>query len=61
VQVLANGFGLKKCITFFIGIAKACGTLRAYNDENQVAPKGASILNPIDIDEDVAKKIIKSL
>jgi len=51
----------EKMHNIFTGITKACGTPRAYNDENQVAPKGASILNPIDIDEDVAQKILKSL
>jgi hypothetical protein len=34
---------------------------RAYNDENQVAPKGASILNLVDIDEDVAHEIFNLL
>jgi len=51
----------EKMHNIFVGITKACGTPRAYNDENQVAPKGASILNPIDIDENVAQKILKSL
>jgi hypothetical protein len=45
----------------FEGVTKAYRTPWAYNDDNQVAPKGASILNPIDIDEDVAQKIFKCL
>jgi hypothetical protein len=51
----------KKMHNIFARIAKAYGTPRAYNDGKQIAPKGASILNPIDIDEDVAQEIPKSL
>ncbi len=51
----------EKMHNIFVGIAKACGTPRTYNDGKQVAPKGASILNFIDIDEDVAQEITKFL
>ncbi len=37
------------------------GALGAYDDGNQVAPKGARILNLVDIDKDVAEEILKSL
>lgn len=37
------------------------GAFGTYNDGNQVAPKGASILNHVDIDEDVTQEIPKSL
>ncbi len=45
----------------FVGIAKANGAPKAYNDGNQVAPKATSILNLVHIDEDVAHEIPKSL
>jgi hypothetical protein len=45
----------------FVGIAKASGALKAYDDGNQVALKALSILNLVDIDEDVAQEISKSL
>jgi len=35
--------------------------LRAYDDGNQVPPKGASILNHVDIDENVMREILKYL
>jgi hypothetical protein len=38
----------------FARITKVGRTPRSNNDGNQVAPKGASILNPINIDENVA-------
>jgi hypothetical protein len=47
----------EKMHNIFTRITKSCGTPQTYNDQNQVAPKGATILNPIDIDEDVAQKI----
>ncbi len=50
-----------KMHNIFGRIAKACGTPRTYNDGKQVAPKGASIMNPIDINADVAQEIPKSL
>jgi hypothetical protein len=45
----------------FIGTEKAIGAPRTYNDGNQVAPMGAIILNLVDINEDVAQEIPKSL
>jgi len=44
----------------FIGITKVGGAFGTYNDGNQVAPKGVSILNHVDIDEDVTQEIPKS-
>jgi hypothetical protein len=45
----------------FRSIKKTIGALRTYGDENQIAPKGANILNRVDINEDVAQKIPKYL
>ncbi len=45
----------------FISIEKTSGAPRTYGDGNQIAPKAANILNHVDINEDVAQKIPKSL
>lgn len=58
--MLTNGFGIKKMHNIFIGTTKVGGVFGTYNDGNQVAPKGASILNHVDIDEDVTQEIPKS-
>jgi len=52
---------VEKMHNIVVGIAQANGAPKAYNDGNQVAPKAASILNLVDIDEDVAHEIPKSL
>jgi len=51
----------EKMHNIFARITKVGGTPRAYNDGNQVAPKGVNILNPININENVAQEILKSL
>jgi hypothetical protein len=51
----------KKMHDIFIGTTKVGGAFGTYNDGNQVAPKSASILNHVDIDEDVTQEIPKSL
>ncbi len=45
----------------FARTSKASGAPKAYDDGNQVAPKTARILNLVEIDEDVAHEIPKSL
>jgi hypothetical protein len=45
----------------FISTKKIIGALRTCDDGSQNAPKGANILNHVDINEDVAQKIPKSL
>ncbi len=45
---------VEKMHKIFAGIVKASGARKTYDDGNQVAPKVASILNIVDIDENVA-------
>ncbi len=54
--MLANGFVSKKMHNIFISTTKVGGAFGTYNDGNQVAPKSASILNHVDINEDVTQQ-----
>ncbi len=54
--MLANGFVSKKMHNIFISTTKVGGAFGTYNDENQVAPKSASILNHVDINENVTQQ-----
>jgi hypothetical protein len=44
----------EKMYNIFVKTSKANRARGAYDDRNQVAPKGISILNLVDIDKDVA-------
>jgi hypothetical protein len=58
--VYANGFLFEKMHNVFVGTTKLDGASKGYNDGNQVAPKATSILNLVDINENVASEIPKS-
>jgi hypothetical protein len=59
LHAFAIGFKTKKIYNIYVSMMQIGKTFRTYNNAKQVTPKGASILNLMDIDENILQKISK--